>query len=111
MLKSTQIWRISMSEELKRWTSKRKAALVIEIFKGQTTISEASRCYDLTPSEIQSWIDDAQSGMENALRAKPKDISEQYEQKINELTSAYGEAMLENKALKKLQALLNQPES
>lgn len=100
-----------MGEELKRWTSKRKATLVIEIFKGQTTISEAARQYDLTPSEIQSWIDDAQCSMENALRAKPKDISEQYEQKINELTSAYGEAMLKNKALKKLQALLNQPEN
>lgn len=100
-----------MSEELKRWTSKRKAALVIELLKGQTTISEVSRQYDLTPSEIQSWIDDAQSGMENALRAKPKDISEQYEQKISELTSAYGEAMLENKALKKLQVLLNQAEN
>jgi transposase-like protein len=111
MLKSILNWRMSMSEELKRWTSKRKAALVIELLKGQTTISEASRQYDLTPSEIQLWIDDAQSGMENALRAKPKDISEQCEQKISELTSAYGEAMLENKALKKLQALLNQTES
>lgn len=100
-----------MSEELKRWTSKRKATLVIEIFKGQITISEAARQYDLTPSEIQSWINDAQSGMENALRAKPKDISEQYEQKISELTSAYGEAMLENKALKKLQALSSQTEN
>ena len=34
--------------------------------------------------------------MENALRAKPRDLREQYEQKIKELTSAYGEAMLEN---------------
>ena len=43
-----------MSEEVKRWTSKRKSALVIKLLKGQTTISEASREYDLTPSEIQS---------------------------------------------------------
>lgn len=100
-----------MSEEVKRWTSKRKATLVIELLKGQTTVAEASRQYDLTPSEIQSWMVDAENGMENALRAKPKDISEQYEQKITELTSAYGEAMLENKALKKLQALSSQTES
>jgi transposase-like protein len=100
-----------MSEEVKRWTSKRKSALVIQILKGQTTISEASRQYDLPPSEIQSWVDDAERGMENALRAKPRDIRDQYEQKLKELTSAYGEAMLENKALKKLQELSDQEES
>ena len=100
-----------MSEEVKRWTSKRKSALAIKLLKGQTTISEASREYDLTPSEIQSWLVDAERGMENALRAKPKDIREQYEHKIRELTSAYGEAMLEIKALKKLQELLSQEES
>ena len=63
-----------------------------------------------TPSEIEAWIADAERGMENALKAKPNDIREQYEQQIKELTSAYGEAMLEMKALKKLQALLNQTE-
>lgn len=44
--------------------------------------------------------------MENALKAKPRDIREQYEQKVSALTSAYSEAMLENKALKKLRAQL-----
>lgn len=100
-----------MSEEVKRWTSKRKSSLVIQILKGQTTIGEAAREFDITPSEIESWIEDAQRGMENALRAKPQDVREQYEQQIKELTAAYGEAMLENKALKKLQALLNQIEN
>ena len=100
-----------MSEDVKRWTSKRKSSLVIQILKGETTISEASRQYDLTPSELQCWVNDAEKGIENALRSKPKDIREQYEHKITELTAAYGEAMLENKALKKLQELLNQQES
>jgi len=100
-----------MSEEVKRWTSKRKSALVLELLKGKITIPEASRQYSLTPSEVQSWVDDAERGMENALRAKPRDIRDQYEQKIGELTSAYGEAMLENKALKKLQDLLSQEEN
>ena len=100
-----------MSEDVKRWTSKRKSSLVIQILKGETAISEASRQYDLTPSELQCWVNDAHKGMENALRSKPKDIREQYEYKTTELTTAYGEAMLENKALKKLQELLNQEES
>lgn len=100
-----------MREEVKRWTAKRKSALVLEILRGQRTISECSREYGLTPSELESWIDEASKGMENALRSNPRDIHDQYEQKINELTSAYGEAMLENKALKKLQTLSSQEES
>lgn len=100
-----------MSEDVKRCTSKRKSSLVIKILKDQTTISETSRQYDLTPSELKCWVNDAEKGMENALRSKPKDIREQYEHIITELTAAYGEAMLDNKALKKLQELLNQEES
>ncbi|UDM16689.1 hypothetical protein [Vogesella sp. XCS3] len=36
--------------------------------------------------------------MENALRAKPMDIREQYEKQPKELQEAYGEAMLERRA-------------
>ena len=42
--------------EIKRWTAKRKAELIQQIYKGQTTLEEASREYDLTPSEIEHWI-------------------------------------------------------
>lgn len=100
-----------MREEVKRWTSKRKAALVMEILKGQISVKEASREHGLTPSEIQDWVSEAERGMENALRSKPRDVREQYEAKLKEVTSAYGEAMLENKALKKLQELLKLDES
>ena len=49
----------------------------MEILQGKTTVAEASRQFDLTPSEIEDWIDNAKAGMENALRAKPEDIREQ----------------------------------
>ena len=42
----------------------RSAALVVKILQGRTTISEASRQYDLPPSEIESWTDQARAGME-----------------------------------------------
>ena len=61
-----------MEEEIKRWTARRKSALVLEIIQGKTTVAEASRQFDLAPSEIESWVDDAKRGMENALRAKPE---------------------------------------
>jgi cell division protein FtsB len=48
--------------------------------------------------------------MENALRAKPEDVREQYEREIKTLQEAYGEAMLELRARKKLQSLLGKEE-
>ena len=95
-----------MDEDIKRWTSRRKSALVMEIFQSKTTVAEASRAYDLPPSEIESWMEDARSGMENALRTKPLDLREQYEKEIRKLQEAYGEAMLELRARKKLESLL-----
>jgi transposase-like protein len=99
-----------MEEEIKRWTAKRKSALVVEIIQGKTTVSEASRTYDLPPSEIEGWVDDGKKGMENALRANPLDIRDQYERQLKELQEAYGEAMLELRARKKLQSLLGEEE-
>ena len=99
---------MTMEDSIKRWTAKRKTALVIEIIQGKTTVSEASRSFDLSPSEIEGWVDDAKRGMENSLRANPLDIHAQYEKQLRELQEAYGEAMLELRARKKLQALLGQ---
>ena len=48
--------------------------------------------------------------MKNALRAKPMDIREQYERQLKELQDAYGEAMLELRARKKLSSLLGEDE-
>jgi transposase-like protein len=99
---------MTMEDEIKRWTAKRKAALVMEIIQGKSTVAEASRAFDLAPSEIETWVDEAKRGMENALRAKPMDIREQYEKQLKELQEAYGEAMLELRARKKLQSLLGE---
>jgi transposase-like protein len=77
-----------MDEQIKRGTARRKAALVVEVLQGKTTIAEASRLHDLPPSEIESWIDDAKRGMENALRANPLEIREQYERQRTNSSSS-----------------------
>jgi len=59
---------IEMDEEITRWTARRKSALVLNIIQGKTIVSESSRQFDLPPSEIESWIDQAKAGMENARR-------------------------------------------
>lgn len=101
---------VKMEEDIKRWTARRKSALVLDIIQGKTTVTEASRAYDLSPSEVEQWVDDGKRGMENALRANPLDIKEQYERQIKDLQEAYGEAMLELRARKKLQSLLGEDE-
>ena len=49
--------------------------------------------------------------MENALQAKPRDVRQQYEKQIYQLQAAYGEAMLELHARKKLKEWLERCES
>jgi len=99
-----------MEEDIKRWTARRKAALVLEIIQGKTTVAEASRSFDLPPSEIEEWVDEGKRGMENALRTKPLEVREEYERQLKELQEAYGAAMQELRARKKLQSLLGEDE-
>ena len=102
---------VVMEEEIKRWKARRKSALVLEIIQGKTTVAEASRRFDFTPAEIESWVEDGKRGMENALKARPEDVREQYERQLKDLQEAHGEAMLELRARKKLASLLGQDEN
>lgn len=49
-----------MEEEAKRWTTRRKSALVMGIIQGKATVSEASRQFDLAPSELEDWMEPSQ---------------------------------------------------
>lgn len=60
--------------EIKRWTAKRKAELIRQIYRGQTTPLEAAREFDFTLTEIENWMKDAEAGMENALKANPREM-------------------------------------
>ncbi|OAQ19806.1 DUF1153 domain-containing protein [Thermosulfurimonas dismutans] len=101
----------SPEPEVKRWTAKRKTQVVLDILKGKTTVAEVARRYDLKPSEIEGWVEEGIRSMENGLRARPRDLREQYEAKLREAYAALGEAQLEIKALKKLQSLLDLDET
>lgn len=79
-----------MEDDIKRWTAKRKTALVLGIIQGKTTVAEASRAYDLTPSDIEAWVDEGKRGMENALRTKPLEVKEHYERQVRELQESTG---------------------
>ncbi len=72
---------VTMDESIKRWTAKRRTALVIEIIEGKTTVAEASRAHDLSLLETEDWVDDGKRDMEHTLRANPPEIREQYDEK------------------------------
>jgi transposase-like protein len=71
---------------------------VLDILQGKRAVAEVSRQYDLTPSEIEEWVEEARRGMENALRARPRDMRAEYEGRIKELQAKVGELVLENDA-------------
>jgi transposase-like protein len=48
----------------------------LAIIQGKATLAEASRHYDLTPSEVEEWVEQGKAGMENALRAETEAIRE-----------------------------------
>jgi transposase-like protein len=63
-----------MDGDIKRWTAKRKSSPVLDIIQGKMTVAEASRAYDLSPAEVESWVEEGKRSMENALRANPQDV-------------------------------------
>jgi transposase-like protein len=86
-------------EKRRRLTAKRKSEIVLDILQGKRTISEVSRANDITPATIEEWIEEARKGMENQLRAKPKDIKQQYEDEIKKMKEVIGDLTLQNIAL------------
>lgn len=57
-----------MADGSNSWTYKRKRDLVLDIIQGKSTASEASRFYDLHPSTIEEWVENATQAMEDALQ-------------------------------------------
>ncbi len=82
-------------EPVERWTAKRRAALVVAILKGETTIAEAARQHGLTVAEIEGWQDRFLVAAENALRNRPKDEDALKDAQIKQLKQKVGELVLD----------------
>jgi hypothetical protein len=46
-----------MDEEIRRRTTRRESALILEIVQGRTTLAQKARKFELTPAEIDEWTD------------------------------------------------------
>jgi transposase-like protein len=69
-------------DDMQRWTTERKAALILSVLKGETSIQEAARRHGVTVAELERWKERFLLGAENALRARPKDEEALCEEQI-----------------------------
>src|SRR5690349_15803383 len=81
--------------EARRWTAKRRSALVLSILRGETSAQEAARQHGLTVAEVEDWKDRFLSGAENALRSKPLDEEAHREAEVKRLKQKVGELVMD----------------
>ena len=82
-------------EDVQRWTSKLRAALVLSILKGETSVQEAARKHGLTVAEIEDWRERFLLAAENALRSRPKDEEALKDERIKKLERKIGALVLD----------------
>ncbi len=82
-------------KDVKRGTTKRRSALVLEILRGDTTAAEAARKHALTVAEVEDWKERFLSGAENALRSKPLDEEALKDAEIKRLKQKVGELVMD----------------
>ena len=87
-------------EPIERWTAKRRAALVLRILKGETSVAEAARQHGLTVAEVEGWQEQFLRGAENSLRRRPKDEEALKEEQIKKLKQKIGDLVVENDVLR-----------
>lgn len=87
-------------QPVKRWTAKRRSALVMSVLRGETSVPEAARKHGLTVAEIEDWRDRFLLGAENALRSRPRAEEALKDEEIKRLKQKVGELVMDTDILK-----------
>jgi transposase-like protein len=88
------------NEDIKRWTARRKAEVVLDIIKGKTTSAEVARSHDLTIGEIEQWMEDFTSMGTEALRSHPRDAEALYKAREKDLLAKIGDLTMQMEVYK-----------
>ena len=88
------------SDEIKRWTARRKAAAVIDIIKGKTGSSELARTHGLTLAEVERWMEDFVSTGTEALRSHPRDAEARHKTREKDLLAKIGDLTMQMEVYK-----------
>jgi hypothetical protein len=89
-----------ISENVQRWTAKRRVALILSILKGEVSMHDAGRRHGLAVAEIQKWTERFLGGAENALRDRPRDEEALKDARIRALERKIGELVVDMDALR-----------
>jgi transposase-like protein len=88
------------SDEIKRWTARRKAAAVMDIIKGKTSSSELARTHGLTLAEVEQWMEDFVSTGTEALRSHPRDAEARHKTREKDLLAKIGDLTMQMEVYK-----------
>ena len=88
------------SEDIKRWTARRKAAVVLDIIKGKTTAAEVARSHDLTVGEVEQWLEDFTSMGTEALSSHPRDAEALHKAREKDLLAKIGDLTMQMEVYK-----------
>ena len=91
---------MGQDEPIERWTAKRRAALVVRVLKGETSVVEAARQHGLTVAEVEGWQEQFLRSAENGLRRRPKDEEAVKDEQIKKLKQKIGDLVVENDVLR-----------
>ena len=100
----------SPKKPVKRWTTKRKSTVVLEILSGKTIAAADARQHDLTVAEIETWKARFLDSAEEGLRTNPRDAQAKWEAEKKDLYAKIGELTLDIEVFKKTEDILRREE-
>lgn len=98
-------------EKFERWTAQRKAAIILEVLKGQISIPEASRRYGFTQGEYRKWADEFMRGGVDALKVNRKGLEAEHRAEVRRLQAKIGQLVMDNEIAKEALRIIPLDES
>ena len=94
-------------EKFDRWTAQRKAAIIIEVLKGQISLPEAARKYGFTQGEYRKWADEFMRGGVDALKVNRRGLDAEHRAEVRRLQAKIGQLVMENEIAKEALRILS----
>ena len=98
-------------ETIERWTAQRKAAIILEVLKGQISVPEAARKYGFTQGEYRKWADEFMRGGIDALKVNRKGLEAEHRSEVRRLQAKIGQLVMENEIAKEALKIIPLDES
>ena len=84
----------------RKFTSKFKTKVVLELLKERSSLSELAQKYELAPQQLSTWKREFLDGAEQVFEGKAKSKKTEAEQQQGKLLKTIGQLKVENDFLK-----------